>query len=65
MPYDNPLASIVMKALVKNYFTIGEQGFEVGELTCPLLMKNNFVIMVSNHCLKIFRQKTRNLRLIS
>lgn len=42
MPYDNPLASVVIKSLVKNYFTIGEQGFEVGELTCPLLMKNNF-----------------------
>lgn len=43
MPYDNPLAMSVIKPFVQNYFTIGDYGYEVDELACPLLMKSGFV----------------------
>lgn len=43
MPYENPLASAMVRNLIKNYFTIGDYGYEIGDLACPLLMKNGFV----------------------
>lgn len=41
LPYENPLGPVVLKALIKNYFTIGDNGYQVDELACPLLMRNN------------------------
>lgn len=54
MPYNNPLAPIVMKTLIKNYFTIGDCGHEVIELTSPLFMQGDFVSNLIKICFLIY-----------
>jgi len=43
MPYDNPLAEFVMKSLIKDYFAVGDKGYEIPELESKLIIKDNFV----------------------
>lgn len=43
MPYDNPMAEYIIKPLIENYFSFGEDGYRTEEFDSVLLLSQGFV----------------------